>query len=79
MNSKDNIEDKLKKVFCLVFSLDSIDNSFSKNSSAKWDSMQSLNLIISVEEEFDVYFNEDEIPNLDSFVSVLELLKTKIS
>jgi len=41
--------------------------------------MQSLNLIISIEEEFDVYFNEDEIPNLDSFVSVLELLKTKIS
>lgn len=42
-----------------------------------WDSVQHLNLILAIEEEFNVKFNPDEIQEMLSIEKILSNLKNK--
>jgi acyl carrier protein len=57
------MEEQIKKIMSDVFSIDisSIDKSTSQDSVNNWDSIGHLNLITSLEECFDIYYEEDEI------------------
>jgi acyl carrier protein len=79
MNS--DIEQWLKNIFSAIFDLpeNSIDDSFSKETFEDWDSMIQLNLVLSIEEEFNVYFSDTEVLNLISFKDVKGILLSKIS
>jgi acyl carrier protein len=48
----------------------------SRSNSAKWDSLQHMQIVFALEENFDVQFTEEEIPSLDSFEAIVgSLLK----
>jgi len=48
------------------------------NTVESWDSLGHLNLILAIEEEFDVKFLTEEIPNLSSIKIITETVKKKI-
>jgi len=76
-----NIEQKLKKIFSVIFDIseESINENFSMKSSENWDSMNQLNLILSIEEEFGIFFNDTEVEALISYTAVKEILLSKIT
>lgn len=76
-----NIEEKLKKIFSVIFDIseESINEDFSMKSSENWDSMNQLNLILSIEEEFGIFFNDTEVLALISYIAVKEIVLSKIT
>lgn len=58
------------------FSLDKITKINHQNFS-KWDSINKLNLIIAVEQEFKIKIKDKEIENLNSFNDALKIIKNK--
>ena len=84
MNEKlldsDQLE-KLSNVFRVLFNLPDIelnDNLTAKDISV-WDSFNHVNLIINIEEEFNVRFSNSEVGDLQSVGNLKTLLASKIS
>ncbi|MCM8542899.1 MAG: acyl carrier protein [Lentisphaeraceae bacterium] len=55
--------------------LDEIDENSSSDSVSTWDSLKHMNLIIALEQEFGVAFDEDTIPEIQSFSSISSALQ----
>ena len=70
-----NLE-KLNKIFCAVFSVDetALNADFDKNNVAGWDSVHQLNLTSSVEDEFDIMLDAEEILDFTSYDKVKTIL-----
>ena len=66
---ENKLDKKIKKIMANVFKieLDNINNDSSPNSIKEWDSLKHLNLIVALEEEFEIKFDEDEIASMISF------------
>ena len=84
MNEKlldsDQLE-KLSNVFRVLFNLPDIelnDNLTAKDISG-WDSFNHVNLIINIEEEFNVRFSNSEVGDLKNVGNLKTLLASKIS
>jgi acyl carrier protein len=73
------MESRLRNLFLSVFQIpnDCVLESVTQESLPGWDSITHLSLILSLEREFGIRFNEDEFPKLDSFSSVLTLVLSK--
>jgi acyl carrier protein len=63
------MENKIKKVMSDVFNVDvgSINNDSSPDNIENWDSLKHMNLIVALEEHFDIEFDDDDIENLLNF------------
>ncbi len=59
-------DEKIKQVMSVVFEVEprEIDDNASPDSIAGWDSLRHMNLIVALEEEFNVSFNEDDISSM---------------
>jgi acyl carrier protein len=74
------IENKLIKIIKNTFETDqSIDLMSTKNDISNWDSIGHLNLILDIEEEFDISFSKDEIESIKSVSTLLKLVNSKLS
>ena len=64
-----SIEERVENVMSSVFevSKDKIKNDTSPDTIDSWDSLKHMNLIIGLEEEFDIEFDDDDIGNLLNF------------
>ena len=71
-----NIE-KYNNVFVEVFGVDSVvlNDGFSKDSVDAWDSVHQLNIIVLLEESFDVIFDPEDIMEFTSYGKGREILK----
>ena len=76
-----NTTDKIKNVMSAVFEIpvDSIKEDSSSDNIETWDSLRHLNLILGLEEEFDVSIPDEEVGNLVNYklieLTINELLK----
>lgn len=63
MAQVESLEEKLRQVFCDVFNLkpEEVYDNLTPSNVPNWDSMQHLNLIVSIEERFGVSFSPEEI------------------
>ena len=63
-----NIE-KLNKIFCEVFSVEesALNSNFNKCDVAGWDSVRQLSLTSSVEDEFDIMLDAEDILEFTSY------------
>ena len=63
------MERKLKQIFADVFLIDpnSIEDNTDKYDLDAWDSLGHLNLITSIEEEFEIIFTEEQIIEMINF------------
>lgn len=63
---------------CEVLEDDSIDKSCSQDSCENWDSLRHLNLMLELEEEFNIEFEPEEIAEMKSFDKINEIIERKI-
>lgn len=70
-----NLE-KLNAIFCEVFSVDAfaLDNDFNKDSVEGWDSVRQLSLTSSVEDEFDIMLDAEDILEFTSYENAKAIL-----
>ena len=63
------IEDKIKKIIAGVFdvSFEQINDDISPHSINGWDSINHLKMVIELEKQFEINFEEDEIPTLVNY------------
>jgi acyl carrier protein len=71
------MKDKVKKIIASVFNLEfgSIQDNASPDSISNWDSLNHMNLVVSLEEEFNIRFTDEEISemlNLDLIVFTIK-------
>lgn len=69
-------EEKLKKIIGSVFKIDatSVNNETSPDTVESWDSLNHLNLVLALEEGFDVNFTEEQTVEILNF----ELIKMSL-
>ena len=77
MNNSENIEKKLKKIFVETFNIKDKEikiNSTMKNID-KWDSLNHIGLINSIEQVFDLSFKDEEVINMTNFKKIIIKIK----
>ena len=70
-----NLE-KLNAIFCEVFSVEesALNSEFDKNSVEGWDSVRQLSLTSSVEDEFDIMLDAEDILDFTSYDNAKAIL-----
>ena len=65
----ENLEQRIFKVMSLVFevSLETLNEDSSSDSIDTWDSLKHLNLILALEEEFNLEIPDEEVGNLMNY------------
>lgn len=73
------MEEKLKKIMSQTLSVpeSEIMPDSSPDNLASWDSLQHMNLILAIEQGFDIRFDEEEIIQMLSFEIIIETIKEK--
>lgn len=73
------MDNKIKEIMASVFDVEvsSIEDNVAFGRFEKWDSLNHMNLIVALEEEFGVSFNDDEVPELLSFKLIKNVLAEK--
>lgn len=71
-----NIE-KLNKIFCEVFSVDSsvLGSEFNNTTIDDWDSVRQLSLTTAVEDTFDIMLDAEDILEFTSYDNAKQVLK----
>ena len=77
----DDVEQKLMTVMCQVFKLPSeaIAPEASRKNVEQWDSLKHLNLMLALEDAFDVEFSDNVIATIASFNLIAQTLRAKRS
>ena len=75
------MNDKIMNIMASVFDVkaDSIYENSSPDTIANWDSMKHIDLILSLEEEFNLEFDEKEISEMMSFSNINKIINDKIN
>ena len=76
----DKIELAIQKIMAIVFvlPLELINKESSQDNINAWDSIKHLDLVVVLEEEFDILFPEEEIGNLISFKLIALVVKEQL-
>jgi acyl carrier protein len=71
------MKDRVYKVVSQILSipLDQINEEFSPDHCSEWDSLRHMNLILALEEEFQVQFDEEQIVEMLNVELIIESLK----
>ena len=75
------IKEQIKKIMTKVFEIESslVNDEISQKNTGQWDSLNHLNLIVEIEEEFGVSFSPEQIGSMTSLKIILdEIKKTKL-
>jgi acyl carrier protein len=75
------MKDKIKNIMSAVLEIefDRISDSDDTSSIGNWDSLNHMNLIVVLEEEFNVIFDDEEIVELTSVKKIYSILTQKIN
>ena len=70
----EQINNKIKEIMSSVFNVDinTINDGSSPETIETWDSMQHMNLIVALEEEFGITFTDDQIGEMLDFKSTVD-------
>ncbi len=79
--SKNQDEEKIKKIFCKVLAIDKLEFSedLTYNSFAKWDSLKHLKLVSEFEQEFDIEIDMDDVIAMENFKKVKKTVNKYLS
>ncbi len=60
------MQERIKVVMAQIFNvdIDSITEESSPENIERWDSLKHIQLVLAIEDEFDITFSDDDIPNL---------------
>jgi acyl carrier protein len=73
------VEDRIKKIMSDILNIDMglISAKSSPDNIENWDSLKHMNLIVALEEEFEVEFTDEEIIDSMDYTLILNILKSK--
>jgi len=71
------MEARLRQIMANVFNLptNEINDDTSPENTEQWDSIAHLNLVTSIEEEFEIVFSEDQISEMLNFKLIILIIK----
>ena len=74
------MEDRIKKVISAVFKVPvkEINDKSSPYTIESWDSLKHMNLVVALEEEFDVHFNDEDIVEIMNYSLIKIILSKRI-
>ncbi len=77
---KDEIYERLNKVFRDIFDDDSIvvTESTTSNDIEDWDSLEHINLIVAIEQEFNMKFNMNEVTTMKNVGEMVDIIISRI-
>jgi len=73
------MKEQIKEVMKRVFDLGNIADDISQQNCDKWDSMNHLNLVVELEEEFNVSFEPEEIAEMKSLDKIQESISNHLN
>lgn len=73
------MEKKIIEIMKNVFSTEDITKKTDQTNCEKWDSLHHLNLIVELEDAFDVEFEPEEIAGMKSFETVKKSIDSKLN
>lgn len=71
----DDNKRKFDNIIKDVFQIDDIDENMTRDNTKAWDSMTHLMLITSIEDEFDIMLDAEDILNFKSYNDGLAIIK----
>lgn len=73
------METEIKNVMASVFEMpvENINNDSSPDSIDNWDSLKHMNLVVALEEEFNIEFDDVEITEMMNFKLIKEIIAQK--
>ena len=73
------MESRIKKVMGDLFNIgvESINNDSSPDNIENWDSLRHMSLIVALEEEFEVEFDDEEIVDSMNYALILNIVSNK--
>ncbi len=81
MKKKTEIDEQVKKILFKVLKIS--EKKFNENIGAynnpNWDSMNHLEILLSLEKNFKIKFSQNEISKLDSYTNIIKIIKKKIN
>lgn len=74
------MQEQIRQIMADILDLDphTIDGSTTKDNTASWDSLNHINLVVALEQEFSVSFDLAEIESMLSFDDVVQTLERKL-
>jgi acyl carrier protein len=73
------MENRVKKVIAEILDIEisSINDNTSPETIESWDSLKQMNIIVALEEEFDIEFSDEDIVEMLNFRLIIQLLELK--
>ena len=73
---KNKLEDRIKNIMSAVFEIpeEQIKDNSSPDTIESWDSLKHMNLIIALEEEFEVEFTDNEIYEMMNYTLIKSII-----
>jgi acyl carrier protein len=72
------MKERIIEVFKKVFEVEVVDEEMSTQKCEKWDSLGHLNLVVALEEEFNVGFEPEEIAEMINVGKIQQIVEEKI-
>ena len=73
------MDEKVLAIMKLVFGRDDLDFTCSQETCNEWDSMAQLNLVLELEDAFEISLEPEEIGEMTTFERVCKVLKEKLA
>ena len=73
------MEEKVQEILKDLFELDTVDETLSQANCEKWDSMGQLNLVVELEDAFDISLEPEEISSMRSYKDIIEIVRIKLA
>jgi acyl carrier protein len=70
---------RLLDLFKRTFELEIVDETISKTNCHKWDSLNHLNLVVEIENEFNISLEPNEIGEIKDFLSAERIIMEKVN
>jgi len=77
---ENKLEERIKNIMSIVFnvSIDEINDKSSPDNIVSWDSLKHMQLVIALEEDFGIHFEDDEIIELLNLALITLSISEKI-
>lgn len=72
------MDEKIIEIMKSVFNTGDITTATTQSNCEKWDSLHHLNLIVELEDAFDMEFEPEEIAEMKSFGAVKKIIESKL-
>lgn len=71
------MDEKIIEIMKSVFNTDTVNTHTDQHNCEKWDSLHHLNLIVELEDAFDMEFEPEEFAEMKSFKAVKKIIESK--